>query len=354
MDSGLSRNKKPPGRPATKPRLSITHPLLANEAVDWNPEEFTAGVNTKFRWCCSKGHQYDASPNSRSNGTGCPFCAGRKVLVGFNDLATTNPELAEQVVGADPRTITAGSGKRLTWACSHGHTWTAPPNGRRRGEGCPVCAGRSVAVGSNDLATTNPDLAAQATGWDPTTLSAGSNHRVAVDADRDMSGRLHRTVVRAGGAVPTAPVSRCFRVTTTWQPPTQILRPRLMAGIQQLLSRAVANVSAGDAPRVTFGGREAQTGSRVRVAHIARIRKYSSGSTTWRRLIPSLPKKLTAGTQPPLSRAEDRGMHGVVASVITGGRPLAIERPAMDVLCAQTNWSLRAITIWPLPILTSP
>ena len=179
MDSGLSRNKKPPGRPATKPRLSITHPLLANEAVDWNPEEFTAGVNTKFRWCCSKGHQYDASPNSRSNGTGCPFCAGRKVLVGFNDLATTNPELAEQVVGADPRTITAGSGKRLTWACSHGHTWTAPPNGRRRGEGCPVCAGRSVAVGSNDLATTNPDLAAQATGWDPTTLSAGSNRRVA-------------------------------------------------------------------------------------------------------------------------------------------------------------------------------
>ena len=39
---------------------------------------------------------YIASVGSRIKGTGCPYCAGQKVLEGYNDLATTNPELLEE------------------------------------------------------------------------------------------------------------------------------------------------------------------------------------------------------------------------------------------------------------------
>lgn len=32
----------------------------------------------------------------RSEGSGCPYCAGRKVLPGFNDLETLYPDVAAQ------------------------------------------------------------------------------------------------------------------------------------------------------------------------------------------------------------------------------------------------------------------
>ena len=32
----------------------------------------------------------------RSNGCNCPICSGHKVLVGYNDLASLNPELAKE------------------------------------------------------------------------------------------------------------------------------------------------------------------------------------------------------------------------------------------------------------------
>jgi len=40
--------------------------------------------------------------------------------------------------------------------------------------GCAVCSGHQVEVGWNDLQTTHPQLALEADGWDPTTVTAGS------------------------------------------------------------------------------------------------------------------------------------------------------------------------------------
>ena len=35
------------------------------------------------------------SPRQRAaEGLGCPYCSGRKVLAGYNDLATTHPDIA--------------------------------------------------------------------------------------------------------------------------------------------------------------------------------------------------------------------------------------------------------------------
>ena len=80
--------------------------------------------------------------------SGCPYCAGKKVLAGFNDLATTEPEIAAQwhpaLNGAlTPRMVTAGSHKKVWWLCAEGHVWKAAIYSRtgKQRRGCPVCSG---------------------------------------------------------------------------------------------------------------------------------------------------------------------------------------------------------------------
>jgi hypothetical protein len=64
------------------------------------------------------------------------------VLFGFNDLVTTNPEVAAQAVNWDPTTVTAGSNIKFRWRCGEGHEWTATVNSRTGSQptGCPTCA----------------------------------------------------------------------------------------------------------------------------------------------------------------------------------------------------------------------
>ena len=48
-------------------------------------------------WECEYGHTWDASVLSRTiKNTNCPYCAGRKVKEGFNDLQSQRPELANE------------------------------------------------------------------------------------------------------------------------------------------------------------------------------------------------------------------------------------------------------------------
>ncbi len=159
--------------------LLTTHPELAAQADGWDPTIVNKGSSRRFSWKCSFGHLWEASVGDRTGGKGCPVCSNRKVVVGFNDLATTNPELATQADGWDPATVVGKSGKKVKWKCGSGHSWSASIDNRAKGTGCPVCSNRKVAVGFNDLATTNPELAAQADGWDPATVVVFSNKKVA-------------------------------------------------------------------------------------------------------------------------------------------------------------------------------
>lgn len=161
-----------------KAPLSLTHPQLSAEAVGWDPSEFFAGSNKKVLWRCSLGHEWDSIIANRAKGSGCPVCAGQKVLAGFNDLATKYPELAKQADGWDPTTVRPGSHQILAWRCPVGHSWDAQVKSRALNEnGCPYCSGFKAQSGVNDLATTHPDLAKQADGWDPTTISSGSSKK---------------------------------------------------------------------------------------------------------------------------------------------------------------------------------
>lgn len=113
-----------------------------------HPSNVTAGSNRRVWWRCEKGHSYRAVIAQR--GDGCLYCANRKVLPGFNDLATAAPLVAKQwhetLNGAlTPEMVTAGSHKKAWWQCSYGHAWKAAIYSRAGVQqcDCPVCAGKT-------------------------------------------------------------------------------------------------------------------------------------------------------------------------------------------------------------------
>lgn len=114
-----------------------------------NPQQVTAYSNRSVWWICPLGHEYQATTAHRTNaGAGCPYCAGRKVLPGFNDLATREPVVASQwhpsLNGTlTPDQVTTGSSKKVWWECPNGHVWKAVIYSRASGKkhGCPICAG---------------------------------------------------------------------------------------------------------------------------------------------------------------------------------------------------------------------
>ena len=156
--------------------LSKTHPKLAKEASGWDPKSITSGSGKKIEWKCKLGHVWLTTPSHRARGQGCPYCSGRKLLQGFNDLKTLFPEIASDADGWDPKLVIVGSSQKVNWICKLGHKWNVAIEYRTRGgkSGCPVCAGKAVHSGFNDLATTNPDIAKDAFGWDPKTVTQSS------------------------------------------------------------------------------------------------------------------------------------------------------------------------------------
>lgn len=165
---------------ALKKPLSITHPELALEADGWDPTSFSYGSNKKMKWKCQKNHSFEAIINSRAiRGDSCPYCSGGRTLKGFNDLGTTHPDLAMQALNWDPTEYSAGSNKKFDWKCLKGHVWKSTILNRAySGTGCPICSNSAVQAGVNDLATTHPEVAKRALGWDPLKYTFGSGKRL--------------------------------------------------------------------------------------------------------------------------------------------------------------------------------
>ncbi len=159
--------------------LATLNPQLASEADHWDPKTVMAGTHTKKKWKCALGHKWLASVASRNSGSGCPQCSGRIVIEDLNDLKTKFPEVAAEADGWNPSQVMSSSGKKMSWKCSLGHTWTAKVYSRTTGEnGCPICSNQTTIPGVNDLGTTDPELAAEADGWDPIIYTRGSNKTV--------------------------------------------------------------------------------------------------------------------------------------------------------------------------------
>lgn len=115
-----------------------------------DPECVSRGSGLKLYWKCKNGHSWSAPPSSRTQGYGCPYCAGVKLLVGFNDLATRSPKLLDEwdykengKQGITPNNISSGnSSQKVFWTCKNfpEHKWMATIADRIRGTGCPYCA----------------------------------------------------------------------------------------------------------------------------------------------------------------------------------------------------------------------
>ena len=150
------------------------NPELLSQVHGWDPTTVTANSGRNFEWICTLGHVWKATPDRRSNGSGCPYCLSQAVWPGFNDFATHSPHLLGWVDGWDPTTVTNKSGTKRKWRCPEGHPFQMVVSHMANGSGCPVCLNDQIIVGINDLATTHPELAAQAQGWDPTTVVYGS------------------------------------------------------------------------------------------------------------------------------------------------------------------------------------
>ncbi len=116
-----------------------------NNAIGLHPDNITIGSVRKVHWKCSLGHSWEATPNNRSRGQGCPVCAGRKVHVGFNDLSSKYPQVAADWHPTKndillPTQVTAGSNKKVWWLCNEcGNEWETSVANRVAGKGCPVC-----------------------------------------------------------------------------------------------------------------------------------------------------------------------------------------------------------------------
>ena len=153
--------------------LASQYPDIAAEWSDRNlpllPTMVTAFANSKAWWKCKDcGNEWYTLISTRSGGSRCPYCSGYTLLKGFNDLATTHPDLAaewsERNYPLMPDEVNAKSRHNVWWKCKTcGNEWKSVINARVKGTVCPVCADRAVLAGYNDLATTDRKLLAE---WD--------------------------------------------------------------------------------------------------------------------------------------------------------------------------------------------
>ena len=116
-----------------------------NNIENRDPQKLSLGSGYIVAWICPKGHKYQASINSRNRGSGCPYCANKKALKGFNDFETKYPPIAKEWHPDKngnllPSDFTYGSGQKVWWLCPNKHSYYMSLRDKGRGKGCSVCA----------------------------------------------------------------------------------------------------------------------------------------------------------------------------------------------------------------------
>ena len=220
------------------------------------PTQVMPGAHRKVWWRCPKGHSWQASVASRvTSNAGCPFCAGQKVLPGFNDLTSLHPQLAEQwdrkKNGAlTPEAVSAYSNRRAWWLCDRGHSFCAVIAHRvNRGSDCPYCTNRKVLPGFNDLETKEPVIASQ---WHPTLNGSFTPQQVTPGSSRRVwwlceNGHAWKSVIssrtgkqRCGCPVCAGrPLSQCTAILTE-----QSARPPNLGAAMDVVRRRLGDSKA--------------------------------------------------------------------------------------------------------------
>ena len=138
-------------------RLSILHPDVAGQ---WHPtknrplkpQDVSRGSGEKVWWQCERGHEWEATVNSRTTPgqlRWCPACV-RKQVSELNRLSTHRPDLAEEWHRTrngthTPENTSYGSNRKVWWRCrvNPDHIWDASPNDRNGGGGVSLLLGQA-------------------------------------------------------------------------------------------------------------------------------------------------------------------------------------------------------------------
>ncbi len=131
------------------PHLALEFDRELNPGI--NPETISLGSHISLKWRCRIAqcghHIWETSPNNRSRGNGCPYCAGHRTCP-CDSFIRKYPHLAlefdrELNPGIDPKIISCGSHICLTWRCLKSqcghHIWSSSVSHRTKGCGCPFC-----------------------------------------------------------------------------------------------------------------------------------------------------------------------------------------------------------------------
>lgn len=101
------------------------------------------GAQTKLRWRCAAGHEWEAQPNMvRNDGTWCPYCTGK-----MKHTIEAMKELAQRRGGECLSDSYSNAFAKLQWRCAKGHEWTATASSVKNHKTWrPVCAYDVVSV----------------------------------------------------------------------------------------------------------------------------------------------------------------------------------------------------------------
>lgn len=130
--------------------LQSKYPLIAeiwhpNKNLPLHPDEVLCGSGKRVWWLGKCGHVFDQSINNMVKGAGCPYCSHQKLLPGYNDFASTNPELLSEwdyeKNDVQPDEIMPNSHYKAWWKCPFGHSYQAWMSSRcgKTHTGCSVC-----------------------------------------------------------------------------------------------------------------------------------------------------------------------------------------------------------------------
>ncbi|KAL3143782.1 hypothetical protein ABBQ32_003611 [Trebouxia sp. C0010 RCD-2024] len=180
LRSRLTADKPDGTRPAL-PDISMLSPELQQQwHVDLNMHLGAIRVkphsSIRAVWQCDKcpagqPHVWTASVTSRSYGTDCPYCKGRRVCL-HNSLAAIAPEAAKywnhNKNEKPPEETLAGCQYRAEWRCpACKHEWQARVDSRTRKKaalsGCPKCISRKTWKSQPTFAEAKPPELAE---WD--------------------------------------------------------------------------------------------------------------------------------------------------------------------------------------------
>lgn len=123
-----------------KSTIETMHVFATNKGGKFLSKEYK-GMNIKYLWSCSAGHEWEAKANNVCNaGTWCRECL-RGNIKDMQDLALTKS-------GKCISSEYIRSNKKLVWECSSGHRWSATPESvKNKGTWCPECDRNSYSVG---------------------------------------------------------------------------------------------------------------------------------------------------------------------------------------------------------------